>query len=289
MVARTSASFTALGYPKVISALSCSKPKLRRRLSSSRVSPAGPCCNHYRSKSGKKVRRKAICRKKVRQFFRISFRDFHLYTIKPRVLWIRGRGNRGRRDRSIDEGNPLKKKGNKSMKRSLFKWGLAPLLACAFLAPRPLLAQAVQVKSTGWLIAELLPGVACISSAGQFSLKNEVHVIRSEGDDWRVTGKMQAVMNLVTQADGTSSFSGTSTLEVGTWNADGTFTPSGMVWDVKYKGIANATGTAEYHMIGIGIGGSIDGLHITATGTRASGLPTVPYLFSGKISSMPEK
>ena len=75
-------------------------------------------------------------------------------------------------------------------------------------------------------------------------------------------------MNLVAQADGSSTFSGTSTLEVGTWSAAGTFTPSGMVWDVKYKGITNADGTTEYHMNGVGIGGSIDGLHITATGTR---------------------
>lgn len=171
------------------------------------------------------------------------------------------------------------------MKRSVFKWGIAPLFACALLAPKPLLAQAVPIKCTGWLVAELLPGVACISSAGQFSLKNEVHVVRSEANDWRGTGRLQAVMNLEAQADGSSTFSGTSTLEVGTWSAAGIFTPTGGVWDVKYTGVVNADGTSEYHMIGVGIGGSIQGLHFNVTGTRKSASPLDPYHMSGIITS----
>jgi hypothetical protein len=90
-------------------------------------------------------------------------------------------------------------------------------------------------------------------------------------------------MDLVVQDDGTSTFSGTMTFEVGTW-VESTFTRTDGVWDLKYKGVVHADGTTEYEVSGSGIGGTIEGLHMKATGTRAA--PTAPYLFSGMITAV---
>ncbi len=170
------------------------------------------------------------------------------------------------------------------MKLSLFKWGIAPLLAWALLAPIPTQAQASKGKSTGWWVTELLPGVAGFNNSGQMYLLGEVHVLKMESADPRTAGRAIATMNLEAQPDGTATFEGSSSMEVGTWDADGLFTRTGGVWDMKFAGVLNANGTTEYRMSGRGIGGSIDGLHITVTATRASSLPTVPYLFSGTIT-----
>ena len=66
------------------------------------------------------------------------------------------------------------------MQRSLLKWSIAPLVACALLAPTPLRAQAVKVEAKGWFMEELVPGIVCISDSGQRSIKNEVHIVRME-------------------------------------------------------------------------------------------------------------
>jgi hypothetical protein len=77
------------------------------------------------------------------------------------------------------------RKETKAMSHSIFKWGIAPLVACALLAPTPILAQAVRFKATSWLIAEPLPGIWFSSASGQMFLSGEVHVIRQLADDPR--------------------------------------------------------------------------------------------------------
>ncbi len=170
------------------------------------------------------------------------------------------------------------------MKLSLFKWGIAPLFACALVAPTPTRAQAVRYTSTGWFVEELVPAILCVSGSGQVSLKYEVHVVRAVSDDPRGAGRMRGVnLDVSLNSDGTGTFSGRGALEVGTWDDAGNFTPTGGMWDVKYDGVIHADGSTEYRLTGVGIGGSIDSLHVVATATRGPSL-TDPYLFSGIIT-----
>ncbi len=167
------------------------------------------------------------------------------------------------------------------MKQPLFKWGMAPLFACALVAPRPTLAQAVPFTATGWFVEELVPAIMCISSSGQVSLKYEVHVVRSVSDEPRANGRIRGVnLDVSLNSDGSGTFSGKGALEVGTWDAVGNFTPTGGVWDMKYEGVLHADGSTEYRFSGVGIGGPIDSLRVVATATRGA-LLTDPYLFSG--------
>jgi hypothetical protein len=141
--------------------------------------------------------------------------------------------------------------------------------------------------STGWLSAVPLPGIMTTNGSGQVSLRGNVHVVRNQATDARVTGRLQAWMDLGYQSDGTAIFSGPAYSEVGSW--DGTnFTPSGGVWALNYSGVAQADGSSQYSMAGYGIGGNIEGLRISLTATRAApGDPSTPYLASGTIKPAP--
>lgn len=143
--------------------------------------------------------------------------------------------------------------------------------------------------ATGWLSAVPIPGITCTNGSGQVALKGNVHVVRNLADDALVTGRLHAWMDLAYQTDGTALFSGPAYLEVGTWDAAGTnFTPSGGVWSLNYRGVAQADGSSQYDMAGYGIGGSIEALRISVTATRsAPGDPTTPYLASGTIKPAP--
>jgi hypothetical protein len=168
------------------------------------------------------------------------------------------------------------------MKHSLFRWGLAPLVACALLSPTSMRAQAVKFEAKGWFIAELVPGILCISDSGQVSFKNEVHIVRTVSNEPRAAGRVQGVnLEVSLNSDGTGTFSGKACVEVGTWDTAGNFTRVDGAWDLKYDGVIKSDGSTEYKFVGSGIGGTIDGLHVVMTGTRASSSPTVPYLFTG--------
>ncbi len=169
------------------------------------------------------------------------------------------------------------------MKQSLFKWGIAPLFACAFLAPKPMLAQAVKGQSTGWMVAEWLPGIPCGSASGEVHLLGEVHVVKMVSADPLGNGRVVATMNQVIQSDGTATFSGTASVQLGTWEGLN-FTPTTGVWDVTYSGVVDTEGV-QYTMSGRGIGGSIDGLHMKANATRGP-LRTDAYHFSWTITAV---
>jgi hypothetical protein len=141
--------------------------------------------------------------------------------------------------------------------------------------------------STAWLIAVPLPGITTTNSSGQVSLKENVHVVRILSTNINVTGRLQASMDLAYQPDGTAPFSGPAYCEVGIW-AGTNFTPSGGVWALNYSGVLQADGSARYSMAGYGIGGSIEGMRISLTATRAApGTPDIPYLASGTIKPPP--
>ena len=145
--------------------------------------------------------------------------------------------------------------------------------------------------ATSWLTGVPVPGLLCTNALGQVSLKGNVHVLKVQTDDARVAGRLQAMPDVAFQADGTRVFSGTAYNEVGTWNATGTnFTRIGGAWDLRYRGVTQADGSIQYNMAGYGIGGTIDGLRIELTATRAAGPtfdPTIPYLASGTIKPAP--
>jgi hypothetical protein len=168
------------------------------------------------------------------------------------------------------------------MKHSLFKWGIAPLVACALLSPISMWAQAVKFEAKSWFIAELVPGILFISNSGQVSFKNEVHIARTVSDEPRAAGRVQAVnLDVSLNSDGTGTFIGKACVEVGIWDAAGNFTRTDGAWDLKYDGVIKSDGSTAYKFVGSGMGGTIDGLHVVMTGTRASSSPTVPYRFSG--------
>jgi len=142
-----------------------------------------------------------------------------------------------------------------------------------------------------WLTGVPVPGLLCTNALGQVHLKGNVHVLRVQADDARVAGRLQAMPDVAFQADGTRVFSGAAYDEVGTWDATGAnFTPAGGLWYLKYQGVTQADGSVQYTMAGYGIGGTIDGLRVGLTATRAAGTtfdPTLPYLASGTIKPAP--
>jgi hypothetical protein len=143
--------------------------------------------------------------------------------------------------------------------------------------------------STGWLTAVPLPGITVTNSSGQVYVRGNAHVVRLQADDPRVTGRLEAWMDLAYQPDGSARFSGPAYCEVGTWDSSGTnFTPTGGAWTLNYSGVLQADGSAQYNMAGYGIGGAIEGLRISVAATRASpGDATTPYLASGTIKPAP--
>jgi hypothetical protein len=173
------------------------------------------------------------------------------------------------------------------MKQSLFKWGIAPLVASAVLAVTTTLAQPTHFKITGWRIQELAPDILCVSDRGQVSLKGNVHIVKMVSDEPRAAGRARAVnLDVSVNSDGSGTFCGVVWLEVGIWDADSNFTRTDGVWEMKYRGLIHTDGSTEYEFTGSGIGGTIEGLHAIVSATRASSSPDVPYLFSGMITAV---
>jgi hypothetical protein len=141
--------------------------------------------------------------------------------------------------------------------------------------------------ATGWLSSVPLPGITCSNSSGVY-LKGNVHALRLLSNDARVTGRLQAWMDLAYQPDGSAIFSGPACSEVGTWDSTGaSFTPSGGLWALNYSGVIQADGSTRYNLVGYGMGGSIEGLRISVTATRTNSEATTPYLASGTIKPAP--
>lgn len=150
------------------------------------------------------------------------------------------------------------------------------------------------ITGTGYLVGVPVPGILCTNAAGQVSLKGNVHVVRVQADDPRATGRLQASMDMAYQADGTGLFGGAAQQEVGTWNVadplNPKFTPTGGVWDMIYRGVAQADGSDVITLTGYGVGGGIDGLRLEQTMTKGPGVPfdpAIPYQGTGTIKPAP--
>jgi hypothetical protein len=169
---------------------------------------------------------------------------------------------------------------------------LAAWLALLSIASPPAVAAQVSYTGTGYLVAVPVPGVLCTNSAGQVAIKGNVHILRVETTDPRMTGRLQAAMDLAYQADGTTTFSGPAAQEVGSWDLadplNPRFIPTGGVWDLQYRGISQPDQSSQVTFTGYGIGGAIEGLRVTQTVVRGPGVvfdPAIPYTGSGVIST----
>lgn len=169
---------------------------------------------------------------------------------------------------------------------------LAAWLALLSAPSPPAVATEVSYTGTGYLVAVPVHGILCTNSHGQVAIKGNVHVLRVETTDPRMTGRLQAAMDLAYQADGTTIFSGAAAQEVGTWNLadplNPQFLPTGGVWDLQYRGVGQADNSSQVTMTGNGIGGAIEGQRVTQTVSRGPGIvldPAVPYTGSGIIAT----
>lgn len=141
----------------------------------------------------------------------------------------------------------------------------------------------------GWLTGVPVPGVLCTNSSGQVYLKGNIHMLRLLANDPRVTGRLEAMPHIAFQPDGTRKFTGTAYSEVGAWVGTN-FTATGGVWDLLYRGVAQADGSLHYNIVGYGIGGTIDGLRTEIAASRGPGPafdPSIPYTFSGTVKPAP--
>jgi hypothetical protein len=137
-------------------------------------------------------------------------------------------------------------------------------------------------SATGWPTGVLVPGVQLLDT-----VKGAVNTLRVQSDDSRVAGRLQIIMDLVQQTDGTRSLSGPAYIEVGAWDAAGTtFTPTSGVWDLNARGVVQTDGSLQYEMVGEGTGGAVAGLRMEAGVQRGAGElfdMTIPAYLSGTL------
>ncbi|HRZ55805.1 MAG TPA: hypothetical protein P5525_10160, partial [Candidatus Paceibacterota bacterium] len=143
----------------------------------------------------------------------------------------------------------------------------------------------------GWIIGAPLPGTWCTNLLGQVGMRGNAHLVQVQCSDARMTGRRTVFVNGGAQADGSALLYGAAYQEVGTWDASGTnFTATGGMWETSYRGAMGADGSLELHIVGYGWGGSIDGLRVEETLTRAAGPimdPSIPYGYTGTIKPPP--
>lgn len=181
------------------------------------------------------------------------------------------------------------------MKNSMFIRGIAPLAVCALFAPTAVNAQPTSFTATGWVNAVFAPGgiagIICTNALGQVLVRGPVHTARVQATDARVTGQVLIIGNAGYNANGTANWEGTACLQVGTWDAAGTnFTPTGGMWEATWRGVMQTDNSFQLSIAGYGSGGTIDGLRVEETLTRAAGPildPTIPYLYTGTIKPAP--
>jgi len=166
----------------------------------------------------------------------------------------------------------------------------APLTVTLLLAAAAATAQ-TPYTATGWVASVPVPGLWCTNALGQVGIRGNAHLARVQSTEPRLTGRRTIFVDGAAQADGSAILYGPGYQEVGTWDATGTnFTPSGGMWETSYRGTMGADGSLLLHIVGSGWGGTIDGLRVEETLTRAAGPmlePTIPYYYSGILKPPP--
>lgn len=175
--------------------------------------------------------------------------------------------------------------------RRPFRLGVPTTITLLLLAALPVAAADTPYTATGWVVGVPVPGLWCTNAQGQVGLRGNAHLARVESTDARLTGRRTIYVDGAVQADASSIICGPLYHEVGAWDATGTnFTATGGMWEISYRGIMETDGSLQLHLIGAGVGGSIDGLRLDETLTRVAGPtldPTLPYLYTGTIKPPP--
>lgn len=167
----------------------------------------------------------------------------------------------------------------------------APLAVCALLLPTAVSAQ-TSFTATGWVNAVVAPGIWATNALDQVICRGIVYTARVQSPEARMAGQVFVICDAAANADGTANMQGPAYLQVGTWDAAGTtFTPSGGVWVLNWRGTMQTDYSFQLSQAGYGVGGSIDGLRLEETVTRGPAAnpfdPTVPWLYAGTIKSPP--
>lgn len=166
----------------------------------------------------------------------------------------------------------------------------APLTATLLLAAGTAGAQ-TPFTGTGWVIGAPVLGIWQTNALGQVIMRGNAHLARVESTDPRLTGQRLIFTDGNAQADGTALVWGASYQEVGTFDATGQFTPTGGMWQNTYRGTMGADNSLQLHSVGYGWGGTIDGLRIDETMTRAPASgpidPAIPYEYTGTLKPPP--
>ena len=156
-------------------------------------------------------------------------------------------------------------------------------------------AQTATATATAYLADVPVPGIHCTNSSGQVYVKGNVHRLRMQADDARLTGRLQVTMDRGYLVDGTSQFGGAAYLEVGAWDLvdplSPKFQPTRGVWDMLYQGVTQVDGSDLSHWKGYGIGGVIEGQILEVTMTRGPGDPldpSVPCQANATIKAAPQ-
>ena len=177
--------------------------------------------------------------------------------------------------------------------RRAFASGLPTAATLLLLAALPATAQtSTPYTGTGWVIGVPVLPVVCTNGAGQVLLRANVQTLRVDGTDARFPGRRSVFTDGAYQADGSALIYGTCYHEVGTWDATGTnFTATGGIWEINWRGVMQTDYSLQLSLAGYGSGGSIDGLRMAETATRAAASapidPTVPLLYTGTIKPPP--
>ncbi|MHC1765099.1 MAG: hypothetical protein AB9869_12500 [Verrucomicrobiia bacterium] len=171
--------------------------------------------------------------------------------------------------------------------------GMVATATILLLAVLPVAAADTPYTATGWVNGVVAPGIACTNTLGGVFVRGNVHTARVQSSDPRLAGSRLILVNGDHQTDGRANLQGTVYHQVGTWDPDGTnFTASGGLWDISYRGVMQTDNSLQLHLVGSGSGGTIDGLRVEETLTRAAASgpldPTVPYLSTGTIKPAPD-
>jgi len=174
--------------------------------------------------------------------------------------------------------------------------GMLAAVTMLLLAALPVTAQtSTPYTSTGWITGAPVPGIWCTNAIGQVLFRGNAHLVRVQSSDPRLTGNRLIFVDGAAQADGSAIICGTAYQEVGAWDLadpqNPKFTPTGGLWETTHRGVMQADNSLQLNIVGYGSGGTIDGLRMEETLTRAAAAgpidPTVPYLYTGTIKAAP--
>jgi hypothetical protein len=175
--------------------------------------------------------------------------------------------------------------------RRAFDFG-APITTAVLLLAALTARADTPYTGTGWVTGVPVLPVVCTNGAGQVLLRGNVQSLRVDGTDTRFPGRRLVFTDGAYQADGSALVYGTCYHELGTWDGTGTnFTATGGMWEINWRGVMRTDYSMELSLAGYGSGGTIDGLRMEETATRAAASapidPTVPLLYTGTIKPPP--